>query len=141
MPPTYQKVTFLEDIPNLETIEKESTNEYDERSEAITRRYLKPRHSPHSQSGMTDDEFNVMNNQTQQQFRYPLRSEPLQIQRNEFVEPVISRQSFSCQDIYYHIEDCPMCKKFYRSDNTLYLIIIAILIITCALLLKKILNV
>ena len=136
MPPSYQKVTFLEDLPELETLEP-SMDEQTENNEIIKRRFLRNHHSPLSQSGMSAQQEMMM------QGSFPVRSEQIQIQRAgaEIIEPVISRPSFSCQDIYYHIEDCPMCKKFYRSDNTMFLIVIAVLIIICALLLKKVLGV
>jgi len=139
MPPSYQRVTFLEDLPELETLEP-SMDERSERNESIKRRFLKTHHSPVSQSGMSEQQEMMMQGPS---MGFPIRSEQVQIQRGgaEIIEPVISRPSFSCQDIYYHIEDCPMCKKFYRSDNTMFLIVIAILIIICALLLKKVLSV
>lgn len=143
MPPSYQRVTFLEDLPELDTLEP-ATDEQTERSESIKRRFLKNNHAPLSQSGMMEQQRQQEMIYTQEPpMSFPIRSEQVQIQRGnaEIIEPVVSRPSFSCQDIYYHIEDCPMCKKFYRSDNTMYLIVIAILIIICALLLKKVLNV
>lgn len=138
MPPSYQKVTFLEDLPDLDTLEP--TQEITDRSESIKRRFLKKQHVPYPQSGMVEQEMD-MEMEMRPPMGIPIRSEYMPIQRSDVIEPVVSRQSFSCQDIYYHIDDCPMCRKFYRNDNTMYLIVIAILIITCALLLKKVLNV
>jgi len=141
MPPSYQRVTFLEDLPELETLEP-SMDEQTDRNESIKRRFLKNHHSPLSQSGMSSDQEMMSMQMQGPPMGFPIRSEQLQIQRgSEIIEPVVSRPSFSCQDIYYHIEDCPMCKKFYKSDITMYLIVIAILIVVCALLLKKVLNV
>ena len=47
----------------------------------------------------------------------------------------------NCIDIARHIQDCPICSKFYSSDKTVYIIIIVILAIICILLLKKVLDV
>ena len=138
MPPSYQKVTFLEDLPELDTLEP--TLEITDRSESIKRRFLKNQHIPYPQSGMVEQEMDI-DMGMRPPMGIPVRSEQMPIQRADIIEPIVSRSSFSCQDIYYHIDDCPMCRKFYRSDNTMYLIVIAILIITCALLLKKVLNV
>lgn len=52
-----------------------------------------------------------------------------------------SHHHIDCRNIYDHISQCPICAKFYKHDNTLYLIVIAILIIACALLLKRVLRV
>lgn len=52
-----------------------------------------------------------------------------------------SPPQFNCIDIARHIQDCPICSKFYSSDKTIYIIVIVILAIVCLLLLKKVLNV
>lgn len=44
----------------------------------------------------------------------------------------------SCRNISLHVEDCPICKKFYDSDNNLYIIIIVVLLIINVYLLRKI---
>lgn len=47
----------------------------------------------------------------------------------------------NCIDVAKHIQDCPICSKFYKNDNTVYIISIVILAIVCLLLLKRVLNV
>lgn len=49
--------------------------------------------------------------------------------------------SISCIDIARHIQDCPICSKFYNNDRTVYVIAIVVLSIVCLLLLKRVLNV
>jgi hypothetical protein len=121
---------MLEDLPELDTIEPMDQEE--EKTETIRRRFIRSHHSPHPQSGMilASDNDDI-----------PIRAERVQIQQRpaEIIEPPMP--TFSCQDIYFHIENCPMCKKFYKPDNTMYLIVILILIIACTLLLKKVLNI
>ena len=132
----YQKVTLLEDLPDLNDMNSDS--QYDMQASIledprmpsnIATRHLRKGHVPHSQSGM-DQPDNYMTER---------------VNRNINIEnaSIIEQQprQLSCQDVYYHIEDCPMCKKFHRNDNTVYLIIIAALIILCTLLFKKVLNV
>ena len=46
----------------------------------------------------------------------------------------------SCLDIANHVEGCPICSKFYKNSNTLFLIIIFILSVFCLILLKKVLD-
>ena len=48
--------------------------------------------------------------------------------------------SLNCVDVAMHIEQCPICSKFYNGDKSLYVIVIVILAIICLLLLKKVLN-
>ena len=51
-----------------------------------------------------------------------------------------SNSPYSCLDISSHIENCPICSKFYNTDKTIYVITILILIIFCIILLKKIID-
>ena len=46
----------------------------------------------------------------------------------------------TCLDIADHVGACPICSRFYKNDNTVYIIAIVILAIICILLLKKVLN-
>lgn len=55
--------------------------------------------------------------------------------------PSYSPSSIDCRQVFDHISNCPICAKFYKHDNTIYIIVITILIITCALLLKRVLKV
>ena len=49
--------------------------------------------------------------------------------------------SLNCVDVSMHIQNCPICSKFYNGDKSLYVIVIVILAIICLLLLKRVLNV
>lgn len=58
--------------------------------------------------------------------------------------PAFSRpdpMSFNCVDISMHVQECPICSKFYNGDKSLYIVVIVILAIVCLLLLKRVLNV
>jgi hypothetical protein len=46
----------------------------------------------------------------------------------------------SCIQVNDHIKSCPICCKFYKNDNTVYIIIIIVLSIMCILLLKRVLD-
>lgn len=46
----------------------------------------------------------------------------------------------TCLEIADHVGACPICSRFYKNDNTIYIIAIVILAIICILLLKKVLN-
>lgn len=43
----------------------------------------------------------------------------------------------TCASIYNHISSCPVCRQMYKQDNTVYLLVIAVLVIFCILLFKK----
>jgi hypothetical protein len=49
--------------------------------------------------------------------------------------------SLNCVDIAMHIQQCPICSKFYNGDKSLYVIVIVILSIICLLLMKRVLNI
>jgi hypothetical protein len=49
--------------------------------------------------------------------------------------------SFNCIDIANHIQQCPICSRFYHGDKSLYIVVIVVLAIVCLLLLKRVLNV
>jgi len=51
-----------------------------------------------------------------------------------------SHSPYSCLDIAGHIENCPICSKFYNNDKSVYIIAIVILVIICIILLKKVLD-
>ena len=67
--------------------------------------------------------------QPQQQFSYK-RKQPSFYDEDEL----------SCMRIATHIHDCPICSKFYNSDNSLYIVCIVLLIIVCIILLKRIIE-
>lgn len=49
--------------------------------------------------------------------------------------------SLHCIEIANHIAECPVCKKIYNCNTTIYIAIIIALAIVCLLLLKRVLNV
>jgi hypothetical protein len=48
--------------------------------------------------------------------------------------------SLSCVDIAEHATNCIVCSKLYNTDTTLYVIVIAILLLTVVILMKKVLD-
>ena len=51
-----------------------------------------------------------------------------------------NKKIHNCIDICNHINDCPICSKFYSNDKTVYVIAIVVLSIICILLLKRVLD-
>ena len=62
-------------------------------------------------------------------------------QQPQIVEGFHPSTPLSCQKVCDHVTACKICKKYYDTDRTIYIIVIVILIIICLLLLKKALNV
>lgn len=46
----------------------------------------------------------------------------------------------TCLTVHAHVQSCPICSRFFKNDNTVYIIAIVILAIICILLLKRVLN-
>lgn len=136
----YQKVTFLDDLPDIDTMEQKPD----------TSRYIRPAHSAPPESGMSlyaqpppqsiNSNYDAMYSPPTR-MDYSMGSNYRQNYEEQFEPPVNNTSSCNCQDLYNHYSECPVCQKFYRSDCTVYLVIIAILMIVCALLAKKVLNV
>lgn len=70
-----------------------------------------------------------------------LRAPPPPAQKESFEENLEDDKKLNCIDIAEHVKDCPICSKFYKRDNTLYIIVIVVLAIITILLLKRVLNI
>lgn len=57
--------------------------------------------------------------------------------KENFVSPLLG---ISCLDISKHVDDCPICSKFYRNSTTIFVVIICVLSIFCLILLKKVMD-
>jgi hypothetical protein len=55
--------------------------------------------------------------------------------------PMLMPSTINCIDISNHIQNCPICSRFYKNDTTVHIVIIVILGLICILLLKRVLNV
>jgi hypothetical protein len=137
---SYQKVTFLEDLPDLEQLSE---------NEEKAKRFIRDGVQINPNSGMYP-----VSNPTRMNVQAAALGTPPGVQPLNYhivdMPPPPSQQILqspqqqcviSCYDVYEHIENCPICRKFYKQDNTVYLVIIAILALMCALLLKKVLNI
>lgn len=125
-------VTMLNELPELEDLEGigDSRNQ-DIKGGPEYQKYIRNSHTMMSHSGM-----NRMN--MDQEPPQPLPPSP---------PPPVPRpvpevhMTYNCIDIARHIQDCPICSRFYNNDKTIYIIIIIVLSLICLLLLKKVLNV
>ena len=53
------------------------------------------------------------------------------------LSPVQSSCNISCRNIYDHIENCPICIKYYKHSNRTYIMIIIFLLLIILLLLRR----
>lgn len=155
-----RNVTFIEELPELDDLESSPGQ-----SRFDTPYQNGPSHSvgdplnfqDHGNSAQVPDKFRKfirnsmgqpppesgMNTYHQQQQQQQHQQEFFQpnIQQQQPLQPMRpSDDSPTCLTVADHIGCCPICSKFYKSDNSIYIISIVILAIICILLLKKVLN-
>ena len=140
------KVTMISDLPELADVEMKNRSQYPQRPPSQG-----PRASYQDQlpPEMADKYKNIIRNHHVPDPSSGMNpySQPMQ-QQNESISPPIRENlqeddpslSIPCISIARHINNCPICSKFYRNDKTVYIIIIAVLVIISLLLLKKVLD-
>jgi hypothetical protein len=139
----YHKVTFIDDLPELNQLENENEDK--------VRRFVRKNQNMEDlspQSGMPTPpaQRNYVPKDIQRYTEEPAMFESNQQMILPPEEIIINPQEkqlpvLYCQDVFYHVSDCPICKKIYKNDVNMYLIVIAILVLMCALLFKKVLGV
>jgi len=155
------KVTFIDDLPELEDIEnrQNSNNEKTTNLHEIDdkfKKYIRNDSTPHEDSGMVDSN-QPRRNQQQNMFRENTRmnNNPPDVNYHHYHIPTSDdglykfiqqdqqplKAQLSCVDIAEHVQNCPVCGKLYKNDNTMYIGIITILVILCILLVKRVLEV
>ena len=148
----YQKVNYLEDLPDVDEVDSGTSGGLTPQQTKLSKRFIRTNSTMMPESGMVLQPsgpipFNMeenphtpttQNNVFKNSPIIEMPNIPPQPQPQYQQQPHFQPQ-MSCQDIFYHIESCPLCTKFYKHDNTVYLVIIAILVLVCALLMKKVL--
>jgi hypothetical protein len=59
---------------------------------------------------------------------------------NAYINENVHIQNFNkmnCRDIYNHIDNCPICNKYYKQSNRTYIIIIIFLVLIILLLIRQ----
>lgn len=119
-------VTMLEDLPDVggggmdmgNILPPDHMNKYNS--------HIRNSHmAPHQQAGMSSyggGGFVQENYHQPQQFHMPPNTP-------------------TCIEIAEHVQACPICSKFYKNDNSVYIVAIIVLAIICILLMKKVLDV
>ena len=136
-----KKVTYLEDLPDLEDLESRQgiqgmqgignhTPFQSEIPEKFKKFIRNPMGPPHPNSGMAP--YSPPYEPGNQQEFFPPQQE---------TQKRPSHDSPTCLEIADHVGACPICSKFYKNENTVYIIVIVILAIICILLLKRVLDI
>ena len=141
--------TRIEDLPELgndsyeaDAAIGEGNNHYRDTAKFIRNN----RQIPHG-AGMTrQPEYNNHPSSQMMVYQQPQEEMMEPVQKVSYVKemPPVTRpdpMSFHCVDVSMHVQDCPICSKFYNGDKSLYIVVIVILAIVCLLLLKRVLNV
>ena len=141
-----KNITYVDDLPELEDLEHNNNSEFSEQNipEKFRKFIRRPMGPAPMESGMAP--YNPPYNQQEQQ---QLHSHPQQHSQNFLVQQPPMPGSYSleensksptCLEIADHVSNCPICSKFYKNDNSIYIIAIIILSIMCVLLLKRVLD-
>ena len=118
--------TLIENLPELE----DNSNSYASYDKNITKFIRKPMPNPSQQSGMSGSSPKLNVPQPPPDFYQDVYDQQI----NKL--PV----TLYCLDVHSHIQTCPICSRFFKHDNSLYIIAIIVLSIICIILFKKILN-
>ena len=149
-----RNVTYIDDLPDLEDLESRGTmsgvpyqgrvmgidnhvpfqnqgppGDIPEKYKNFIRSSMG---APPPESGMNPGHGRVMSQH--EFFPPPQQQQQQQAQRWSTDTP-------TCIDVHEHVQTCPICSRFFKNDNTVYIITIVILAIVCILLLKRVLNV
>lgn len=144
-------VTYIDDLPYLEEIERQSAvngvppNEMKQISKFIR----ETGYNPPQESGMSLNYPSPPPPQQQRQQPSPPPQQPLSPPPNyQMIEEVAQQHpphvqralSLSCIDVAEHTANCVVCSRIYNTDNSLYIISISALLLIIVILIKKILD-
>jgi len=136
-------VTMIDELPEVDEMEAQEQHQrfpQEERQTGLApekyAKYIRTNREMYKGSGMERYE------PPQEQYD-PQGQGQQEVQQNiQYIDPPskYAHIPHNCLDIASHVQDCPICSKFYNTDKTIYIIIIIILSLICLLLVKKLLN-
>jgi hypothetical protein len=94
-------------------------------------KFIRGGHAPPMESGMERGGYGNIN--------YGGAQQPNNVPLEQILQQLMHRP-VSCVEISEHVQSCPICSKFYSTDNTAYIVLIVILTVVCLMLLKRVLN-
>lgn len=152
-----RKVTFIDELPDVEYID--DMDDHSSYRNKQTDKYVRKSHSPPMESGMYPRSSHV-NNTGQDRaesdeypptYREPkytpqnmmnTRGPPQNTSQPTQGQPPEKRE-INCLEVLDHMKNCPICSRYHggKNDKLPYIIIIAILVIICLMLMKKIIDI
>ena len=94
---------------------------------------IRSKHTSPIESGMHESYTSLSDNDV---YNY---SELQDVDKGDIIESY--KENISCIDVADHIKTCPICSRLYDQDRTIFYVVIALLVIVCLFLLKRVLNV
>jgi len=152
MPASYEKVTRIEDLPDLDQLDNPISQAQPMVSRQRGIRTTDRIGNSPRESGMSH--YNqpvpdVYQPEDPYATGYDLQFDE-DLGKNYRPKPVPTYEPYekgqkcakdcNCVFIYDHVKECDICKRFYKPDITPYLVIILILIIACAMMAKKLFS-
>ena len=132
--------TNISELPELHDESQEIPDKF--------KKFLRvPNGVPPNQSGMNSHSYPTQDffiPHPQQQYQQQQYQQPQQVQQQAQQQDVTMKHqhhgSPTCLEIVDHVSSCPICSRFYKNDNIVYIIAIVMLSIICILLLKRVLK-
>lgn len=120
---------YFNNIPSLSYDEDMIKNKYN--------RQINPR-AIASQYNSMSNANRIIQQQPQENKITQKKIEELQPNHNQNI-PINNNThlQISCRNIYEHIENCPICNKYYKQSNRTYVLIIIFLILIILLLIRQ----
>lgn len=152
-------VTMIDELPTLDDMESYHSQTYDQEMADRTlyndqaKSKIRNTHMPPPESGMmagydyptngfSRENYHSMNHSQDMYSSMQQSQQPMQQSLMDMTSyPQETTSNVTCVEIAEHVKNCPVCKRLYNPDNTLYIIVIVILAIVCILLIKRILDV
>lgn len=143
---------MIDELPDISDLEsdvmlrrehvKQPLNNSFERYDANMNKFIRPsNHQLPNQSGMNGPRYLSQPQIPQQSQAYYAPPSQQMEHYNPPPQLPTALDDTNCLSASNHITNCPVCSKLYKNDMTIYVISIAILIVICLLLLKRILDV
>lgn len=139
------KVTMIDDLLDLDedSANYSNNNQLDilpNGQEDKYAKFIRQKHTPkyQDQQMYNKDDYTFQPQpqpQIHQQYPQQFQQQPYQLSHN-----IPLHSPYSCLDIAGHIDNCPICAKFYKNDKSIYIVAIVLLAIICIILLKKVIE-
>jgi hypothetical protein len=141
---TRRNVTLIDDLPYLQDLENSNISSTPPDGGPQVTKFIRPTSNVlPTESGMNPEFSYMKKNETAvKQIHKPSFPSTSQI-TNDFNSHIRNFVTFetNCVSCAEHTANCIVCSKLYYTDNTIYLIVIVVLLLISVLLFKKLLDV